>query len=164
MLAIWSVVPLPFLNPTWTSGSSWFTYCWCLGWRIFSITLLVCEITAICGSFNILWHCLFLRLEWKLAFGSSVATAEFSKFAGILNAALSQHHHTMMCDHTIVVIWVMKIFLYSSSVYSCLLFLISSVSVRCVPFLVFIVPIFARNIPFVSLIFLKRCLVDLEWT
>ena len=27
MLAIWSLVPLPFLNPTWTSGSSQFTYC-----------------------------------------------------------------------------------------------------------------------------------------
>ena len=30
MLAIWSLVPLPFLNPTWTSGNSLFTYCWIL--------------------------------------------------------------------------------------------------------------------------------------
>ena len=30
MLAIWLLVPLPFLNPTWTSGSSWFMYCWSL--------------------------------------------------------------------------------------------------------------------------------------
>ena len=30
----------------------------------------------------------FLRLEWKLTFSSSVATAEFSEFAGILSAAL----------------------------------------------------------------------------
>ena len=28
MLAIWSLVPLLLLNPTWTSGSSQFTYCW----------------------------------------------------------------------------------------------------------------------------------------
>ena len=28
MLAIWSLVPLPFLKPAWTSGSSRFTYCW----------------------------------------------------------------------------------------------------------------------------------------
>ena len=28
MLAIWSLVPLPFLKPAWTSGSSQFTYCW----------------------------------------------------------------------------------------------------------------------------------------
>ena len=43
MLAIWSLVPLPFLNPDWTSGSSWFMYCWSLAWRILSITLLASE-------------------------------------------------------------------------------------------------------------------------
>ena len=53
----------------------------------------------------------------------------------------------------------MKIFLYSSSVYPCHLFLISSASVRPIPFLSFIEPIFAWNIPLVSLIFLKRSLV-----
>ena len=37
MLAIWSLVPLPFLNPAWTSGSSPFTYCWSLAWRIYSL-------------------------------------------------------------------------------------------------------------------------------
>ena len=42
MLAIWSLVPLPFLKPAWTSGSSRFTYCWSLAWRILSITLLAC--------------------------------------------------------------------------------------------------------------------------
>ena len=30
MLAIWSLVPLAFLNPAWTSGISRFTYCWSL--------------------------------------------------------------------------------------------------------------------------------------
>ena len=50
-------------------------------------------------------------------------------------------------------------FLYSSSVYSCYLLLISSASVRSIPFLSFIVPIFAWNVPLVSLIFLKRYLV-----
>ena len=35
MLAIWSLVPLPFLKPAWTSGSSWFMYCWSLAWRNF---------------------------------------------------------------------------------------------------------------------------------
>ena len=30
MLAIWSLVTLPFLNPAWTCGSSRFTYCWSL--------------------------------------------------------------------------------------------------------------------------------------
>ena len=37
MLVIWSLVPLPFLKPAWTSGSSWFMYCWSLAWRILSI-------------------------------------------------------------------------------------------------------------------------------
>ena len=52
MLAIWSLVPLPFLNPTWTSGSSWFTYCWSVAWRILSITLLAYEISAIVQCFE----------------------------------------------------------------------------------------------------------------
>ena len=38
MLAIWSLVPLPFLNSPWTFGSSWFTYCWNLAWKMLSIT------------------------------------------------------------------------------------------------------------------------------
>ena len=46
----------------------------------------------LCGSWNILWHCLSLELERKLTFSSPVATAEFSKFMGILSTALSQHH------------------------------------------------------------------------
>ena len=53
----------------------------------------------------------------------------------------------------------MKIFLYSSSVCSCHLFLISSASVRSLPFLCFIKPIFAWNVHLLSLIFLKRSLV-----
>ena len=49
-------------------------------------------------------------------------------------------------------------FLCSSSVYSCHLFLISFASVRSIPFLSFIEPIFAWNVPLVYLIFLKRSL------
>jgi len=47
----------------------------------------------LCSSLSILWHCLSLRLEWKLTFSSPVATAEFSKFAGISSTALSQRLH-----------------------------------------------------------------------
>ena len=36
MLAIWSLIPLSFLNPAWTPGSPWFTYYWSLAWRILS--------------------------------------------------------------------------------------------------------------------------------
>ena len=52
MLAIWSLVPWPFLKPAWTTGSSWFTYCWSLAWRILSIILLVCEVSAIVQYFK----------------------------------------------------------------------------------------------------------------
>ena len=52
MLAIWSLVPLPFLKSAWTSGSSWFTYCWSLAWRILSIILLACEMSAIVQQFE----------------------------------------------------------------------------------------------------------------
>ena len=59
-----------------------------------------------------------------------------------------------------MVILVIKIFLYSSSVYSFYLFLLSSASVRSIQFLSFMVPIFVWNGPLVSLIFLKRSLVS----
>ena len=42
---MWSLFPLPFLNPAWTSGSSWFTYYWSLAWRIPGTTLLACEMS-----------------------------------------------------------------------------------------------------------------------
>ena len=79
MFATWSLVPLYFLNPACTSGSSRFMYYWSLAWRILSISL---------QQLNILWHCSSLGLEWKLTFSSPVDTAELSKFAGTLSAAL----------------------------------------------------------------------------
>ena len=59
MLAIWSLVPLPFLNPAWTSGSSQFTYCWNLAWRILSITLLAWEM-----STNVVWTFFGIAFLW----------------------------------------------------------------------------------------------------
>ena len=61
-------------------------------WRILSITLLACEMSTVVQYFE---HCLvfpFFGIETKLTFSSTVVTALFSKFAGILSAALSQHH------------------------------------------------------------------------
>ena len=75
-----------FSKTAWTSGSSQFTYCWSLAWRILSITLLACEMSAIFGI-TFLWN---WNENWH--FSSPVATAEFSKFAGILSAGLSQYH------------------------------------------------------------------------
>ena len=52
MLAIWSPVPLPFLNPACTSESSWFIYCWSLTWRILSISLLAYEMSTFVWYFG----------------------------------------------------------------------------------------------------------------
>ena len=71
MLAIWSLVPLPLLNPACTSGSSWFTYCWSLAWRILSITLLVCEMCAIVWSFEYSLALLFFGIGMKTDFFQS---------------------------------------------------------------------------------------------
>ena len=94
MLAIWSLVPLPFLfffplfffltlqycigfaiyqhesttafsKTSLTSGSSWFMYYWSLAWRILSITLLVCGMSAIMRYFECSLALPFLELEWK---------------------------------------------------------------------------------------------------
>ena len=90
MLAIWSVVPLPFPNPACTSGSSQFTYYWSLPWRILSRTLIT--MWNECNCTVVLWNCSSLGLEWKLSFSSPLAITEFSKFADLLSEAFSQHH------------------------------------------------------------------------
>ena len=64
MLAVWSLVPLPFLNPAWISESSWFMYCRSLAWRILSITLLVYEMSAIVGVILAFFGIAFLR-DWN---------------------------------------------------------------------------------------------------
>ena len=95
ILAVWFLVPLPFLNLAWVPESSNFMYYWSLAWRILSITFLACEMSAI--NLNILRHFHSLGLGWRLTLSSPVVTAEFSKFAGILSAALSQHHLLGFC-------------------------------------------------------------------
>ena len=62
MLAILFLVPLPFLNLAWISGSSRFMYWWSLSWRILSITWLACEIVQLCSSLSILRHLLFFGM------------------------------------------------------------------------------------------------------
>ena len=59
------------------------------GWTIVSITFLACEMSGIVCNLSILWHHLSLGLEWKLIFSRPVATAEFSKFAGVLSSTLT---------------------------------------------------------------------------
>ena len=77
-------------------------------------------------------------------------------------AHLTSHSRMSGSRWVITPLWLSGLWrasLYSSSVYSCHLFLISSASVKSIPFLSFIVPVFAWNVPLVSLIFLKWSLV-----
>ena len=80
----------------------------------------------------------------------------------LLKAHLTLHCRMSGSRWVITQLWLpgsWRSFLYSSSVYSFHFFLISYATVRSIPFLSFIVPNFAWNIPLVSLIFLKRSLV-----
>ena len=61
ILAIWSLVPLPFLKLAWTSRSSLFTYCWSLAWGILSITLLACEMSA---NYVVVWAFFGIAFLW----------------------------------------------------------------------------------------------------
>jgi len=157
MLAIWSLVPLPFLNPAWTSGSLWFMYYRSLAWRILNITLLVCEMSAIieCSTFTVWSFRIWNSSTW-------IPSTPLALFVVMLpKAHLTLHSRMSGSRWVIMPSWLSgswKSFLCSSSVYSCHLFLISSASVSSIPFLCFIVPIFAWNVSLVSLIFLKRYL------
>ena len=84
MLAIWSLVPLHFLNPACTSGSSWFTYCWSLAWRTEHYLVSIwneCNCVVVWTFFGIalLWdwseNCPFLVLWPLLSFPNLLKTA-----------------------------------------------------------------------------------------
>ena len=90
MLAIWSLLLLPFLDPACTYGSLWFMYCWNPAWRIFEHNLTSMQNECNC---MVVWTYFGTALLWdwnKNSFSSHcwVVTAEFSKFADILSAAL----------------------------------------------------------------------------
>ena len=85
MLAIWSLVPLSFLNTAWTSGTSWFTYCWSLPWRILSITLRASEMSEIVLSFeHSLLICIFLLPLLKNSFEFVFLGSFFFSFSFVL--------------------------------------------------------------------------------
>ena len=77
-------------------------------------------------------------------------------------AHLTSHSRVSGSSWMITLSWLsgsLRSFCYSSHVYTCHLFLISTASVRSILFLSFIVLIFAWNVTLVSLIFLKRSVV-----
>ena len=117
-----------------------------------------------CWVFQICWHieCSTFTASsfriWNNSIG--IPSPPLALFVVMLSKA-----HLTSCSRMSGSRWVItpswlsgswRSYFYSSSVYSCHLFLISSASVRSRPILSFMEPIFAWNDPLVSLIFLKR--------
>ena len=120
-----------------------------------------------CWVFPTCWHIecsTFTTSSFRIWNSSTgIPSSPLALFGVMLPKAHLTSHSRMSCSRLVVLpSWLSgswRSFLYSSSVYSCYLFLISSASVRSLPFLSFIEPIFAWNVPLVSLIFLMRSLV-----
>ena len=120
-----------------------------------------------CWVFRICWHIecsTFTASSFRIWNSSTgISSPLLALFVVVLSKAHLSSHSRMSGSRSVITpsclsgSW--SSFLYSSSVCSCYLFLISSASVRSMPFLSFIEPIFAWNVSFVSLIFLKRSLV-----
>ena len=81
-----------FPKSIWTSGSSQFTYCWSLAWRILSITLLAwdeCHYAVVWTFFGIallwdwnenwlfpaLWRCWVFQICWHTEFSTLIASS-----------------------------------------------------------------------------------------
>ena len=122
-----------------------------------------------CGHgwvFQMCWHIecsTFTESSFRIWNSSAgIPSPPLALFVVMLPKAHLTSHSRMSGSRSVITpLWLSgswRSFLYSSSVYSCHL-LISSASVRFLPFLSYILPIFAWNVPLVSLIFLKRSLV-----
>ena len=158
MLTILSLVPLPFLNPAWTSGCSLFMYCWSLPWRILSITLLACEMSAFvwlfeyslalpffgigmktdlfqscghCWVFQTCWH---IECSTFMVWNSStgIPSPPLALFVVMLPKPYLTSHSRMSGSRWVITpSWLSRLLRsYSSSIYSGHLFLISSASFR----------------------------------
>ena len=120
-----------------------------------------------CWVFQICWHveCSTFTASsfriWNISTG--IPSPPLALFVVMFpKAHLTSHFRMSGSRWVITPLWLSgswRSFLYSSSVYSCHLFLISSALVRSILFLSFIVTIIAWNIPLVSWIFFKRSLV-----
>ena len=96
-------------NPAWTSGISWFMNCWRLAWRILSITLLACEMSAVVlqfehslafpffgtimkpDLFQFCGHCWVLQICWHTECSTFIASSFriCSSSAGIPSSSLA---------------------------------------------------------------------------
>jgi len=171
MLAIWSLIPLPFLKPAWTSGSSvhillkpglqnfehyfasvWDEYNCAVVWAFFGIAFLwdwnenwpfpvpwpLLSFPNLLAYWIQHFHSIIFRI-WNSSTG--IPLPPLALFVVMLpKAHLTSHSRLSGSRWVITPLWLAgswRSFLYSSSVYSCHLFLISYASVRSIPFLSF---------------------------
>ena len=140
---VWAFFGIAFLcvwNKNWPFPALWWLLSFLNFWHI--------ECSSLTASSFRIWNSLTRILSPPLAL-----------FILMLpKVRLTLHFRMSVSSWVIIPSWLSgswRSFLYSS-VYYCHFFLISSASVRSMPFLSFIVPIIAWNVPLVSLIFLKR--------
>ena len=120
-----------------------------------------------CWVFQICWHieCNTFTASSSRIWNSStgIPSPPLALFVVMLSKAHLTSYSRMSDSRWVITpLWLSgswRSFLYSSSVYSCYLFLISSASVSSIPFMSFIKPIFTWNVPLVCQILLKRSLV-----
>ena len=106
MLAIWSLVPLPFLKPAWTSGSSRFTYCWSLAWRILSITLVACALSLLYHKPVVIYPSLKTKPNSKLLPASPICTP--TRIFGPLCRVVSSFQFLSTCTPHHFTLWRME--------------------------------------------------------
>ena len=111
-----------------------------------------------CWVFQICWHIecsTFTASSFRISNSSArIPSPPLALFIVILPKAHLTSHSRMSGSRSVATLsWLsgsLRPFLYSSSVYSCYLFLIFSASVRFLTFLSFINPILTWNVPLIS--------------
>jgi len=161
LLPIWSLVPLPFLNPTWSSGSSQFMDCWSLAWWILSITLLACEMSAVLWYLNILWHCFsFYGI-------TEYYRDSFFQYFNVVVSSLSQacsENKPLSYEHKVPLFWFLSSLLLNLGVVFFLFLIILSTEILLSVYLLFssslenFYPLFKYYFCFAFCVFLKYIL------
>ena len=114
MLAIWSLVPLHFWKPAWTSGSSQFTYCWKLKFIfykifmfheiIFSLSLFLT--TYICENIfsSVAQSCQLFATLWTAAHQASLSITNSQSLLKLISIELVMPSNHLILCHPLVLL------------------------------------------------------------
>ena len=178
MLAIWFLIPMPFLNPDWQflvykllkpnleNTEHYFTSVWdehncAVVWAFFGNAFLwdwnetdLFQSCGCCWVFQICWHIkcsTFTASSFRIwSRSAGISSPPLALFIVMLPKAHLTLHYRMSGSQWVITPWLsgsLRSFLCSSPVYSCHLLLISSVSVRSISFLSFVVSTLCEMFP-----------------